>query len=57
MVWFLTLLHVLWFCSGQGTIVLELLQQAPQLDAIIVPISGKEFIESSHVHESMAISA
>lgn len=26
--------------SGQGTIALELLQQAPQLDAIIVPISG-----------------
>ncbi|KAE9459590.1 hypothetical protein C3L33_08559, partial [Rhododendron williamsianum] len=26
--------------SGQGTISLELLEQAPQLDAIIVPISG-----------------
>ncbi|GLT49758.1 hypothetical protein SLA2020_232920 [Shorea laevis] len=26
--------------SGQGTVALELLEQAPQLDAIIVPISG-----------------
>ena len=28
-------------CSGQGTMALEFLEQVPQLDAIIVPISGE----------------
>lgn len=27
--------------SGQGTMALEFLEQVPQLDAIIVPISGE----------------
>lgn len=29
-----------WSCSGQGTISLELLEQAPQIDTLVVPISG-----------------
>lgn len=32
--------HVDRSCSGQGTISLELLEQVPQLDTLIVPISG-----------------
>lgn len=38
-------------CSGQGTISLELLEQVPQLDTIIVPISGLFYhiLVSTHV--------
>ena len=35
-------------CSGQGTISLELLEQVPQMDTIIAPISGLcQFLISS----------
>eukprot|EP00955_Chlamydomonas_euryale_P096866 365040-Chlamydomonas_euryale.AAC.2 len=33
--------------SGQGTIALEFLQQVPQLDAIVVPISGGGMISGA----------
>lgn len=28
--------------SGQGTVAVEILEQVPQVDAIVVPISGKQ---------------
>jgi hypothetical protein len=38
-------------CSGQGTIALELLEQAPEIDTIIVPISGSfNFLIVSILH-------
>lgn len=43
-------LLTIWFCfycfscvdSGQGTVALEFMEQVPNLDVIIVPISGKK---------------
>jgi hypothetical protein len=33
--------NLIFFCfSGQGTVSLELLEQVPEIDTIIVPISG-----------------